>query len=221
MFQKVIVVEDIDSISLSVARVLDELGVATIEVVKYCDDAWTKIKLAHDIGAPYQLVLTDLSFEKDYRAVTLSGGAALLEAVHAQYPELKTLVYSIEDKTFRIKKLYNDFGLWGYVLKGRRSLEKLKVALQTLAADKLYYDPELQAQLRDQGFVSLDAYEILLLQQLAAGSSLDEMEQYCRDQGVKPCSKSAIEKRLYRIRDAFEAKNLTHLVGLVKDRGVV
>lgn len=221
MFQKVIVVEDIDSISLSVRHVLENVGVPTIEIVKYCDDAWTKIKAAAALGEPFQLLLTDLSFEKDYRAVELVGGEALLEVVHTQYPDLKTLVYSIEDKSFRIKKLYEVQGISGYVLKGRRSLEKLKVALQTLAADKLYYDPELQAQLRDQGFVSLDAYEILLLQQLAAGSSLDEMEQYCRDQGVKPCSKSAIEKRLYRIRDAFEAKNLTHLVGLAKDRGVV
>lgn len=46
MFQKVLVAEDLDSISISIVEALKELSIAEIHHVKYCDDALLKIKKA-------------------------------------------------------------------------------------------------------------------------------------------------------------------------------
>lgn len=221
MVQKVIIVEDIDSISQSVNQVLESFGVSDITVVKYCDDAWTKIKAAAGRGVPYDLVITDLSFEKDYRDVALKGGEALVEAIHLTYPELKTIVYTIEDKPYRVKKIVETLGVMGYVVKGRRSIEKLKQAIQAVAAQVPYIDPELPHVQQESGFVSLDSYEIALLSQLATGLNQEEIGEYFHQQGIKPHSKSAIEKRIARLRDAFNARNLVHLISIAKDRGIL
>ena len=47
MFKKVLVAEDLDTISLTVVHALKELGVADARYVKYCDDAYIKIKRAN------------------------------------------------------------------------------------------------------------------------------------------------------------------------------
>jgi two-component system capsular synthesis response regulator RcsB len=44
MFKKVLVAEDLDSISIAVIQVLEDLKVSTIHHVKYCDDGLLKIK---------------------------------------------------------------------------------------------------------------------------------------------------------------------------------
>ncbi|SHF52958.1 DNA-binding response regulator, NarL/FixJ family, contains REC and HTH domains [Flavobacterium fontis] len=221
MFQKVLVVEDIDSIALSVVQLVESLGAHEVVVVKYCEDAWTKLKAEALQGRPFELLITDLSFEKDHRQDAITGGEALVAQVKAFDPQLAVVVYSIEDKPFRIQQLYHEHGIGGYVLKGRRSLEQLKTALLTVAAGERYYAPELQTTMRASSFVSLDGYELHLLEQLAAGYSLDEMEARFKVLGITPHSKSTIEKRLYRLRDSFNARTLMHLISLAKDQGVI
>ena len=44
MFKKVLVAEDLDSISIAVIQALEELNVPVIDHVKYCDDGLNKVK---------------------------------------------------------------------------------------------------------------------------------------------------------------------------------
>ena len=44
MFHKVLIAEDLDSISIAVVQMLQELSIAEIHHAKYCDDAYLKIK---------------------------------------------------------------------------------------------------------------------------------------------------------------------------------
>ena len=74
MFKRVLVSEDIDSISLAVVQVLNSLNVAHIDQVKYCDDALLKIKKGIIDNEPYDLFITDLSFESDHRKVLIQSG---------------------------------------------------------------------------------------------------------------------------------------------------
>jgi hypothetical protein len=49
MFKKILIAEDLDSISITVEQALKELSITEIHHAKYCDDAFTEIKKAlHD-----------------------------------------------------------------------------------------------------------------------------------------------------------------------------
>ena len=57
MFNKVLVAEDLDSISIAVGQALDELSVSEIHHAKYCDDALLKVKKALKDNQPYDLFI--------------------------------------------------------------------------------------------------------------------------------------------------------------------
>ncbi|GAA6772581.1 hypothetical protein [Flavobacterium sp. CGRL2] len=89
MFKKVLVAEDLDSISIAVVQVLEELEVPVIDHVKYCDEGLLKVKKALLEKEPYDLLITDLSFKLDHRKADLTSGDELIEAVNHVQPELK------------------------------------------------------------------------------------------------------------------------------------
>jgi hypothetical protein len=60
---------------------------------------------------PYDLLISDLSFKIDHRQNRLTCGDELIEAVKKIQPHIKTIVFSIEDKSYRIKSLFNNLGL--------------------------------------------------------------------------------------------------------------
>ena len=111
MFNKVLVAEDLDSISITVGQALAELSVSEVHHAKYCDDAFLKIIRALHDNAPYDLIISDLSFKTDHRENTLNTGDELIAAVKKVQPNIKTIVFSIEDKSFRIKSLFNNLGI--------------------------------------------------------------------------------------------------------------
>jgi hypothetical protein len=46
MFKKVLIAEDLDSISIAVVQALESLSIEVIQHSKYCDDAFTSKKKA-------------------------------------------------------------------------------------------------------------------------------------------------------------------------------
>ena len=129
MFKKVLIAEDLDSISLAVHKTIQALEISEIVHVKYCDDAILKLKKAVQDNQPFDLLLTDLSFKSDHRKIVISSGEDLIQNAKKLQPNLKVLVYSIEDKTFRIKHLFDNLNIDAFVLKGRKSLKELETAL--------------------------------------------------------------------------------------------
>ena len=51
--------------------------------------------------------------------------------------------------------------------------------------------------------------------------SQDEIIEIFKSSNVKPNSKSAMEKRLSKLKDFFKANNTIHLVSIVKDMGII
>ncbi len=132
MFNKVLIAEDLDSISIAVIQALEMLSIVEIHHAKYCDDAYLKIKKALLDNVPYDLLISDLSFKTDHRENKLTSGEELIEAVKKVQPDIKTIVFSIEDKSFRIKSLFNNLGINAYVSKGRNSIPELQKTIQRI-----------------------------------------------------------------------------------------
>ncbi|MCA6423809.1 MAG: response regulator, partial [Flavobacterium sp.] len=131
MYKKVLIAEDFDSINIAVKQTLEEMGVQEIHYAKYCDDAIIKLKKALQENKPFDLLISDLSFVEDYREVTIASGEELIQAIKEIQPEIKVIVYSVEDKPYIIKTLFDEAQINGYVKKGRNSISQLKTAIET------------------------------------------------------------------------------------------
>ena len=222
MFSKVLLAEDLDSINIAVATTLDELNIEEVEYVKYCDDALLKIKKGIQDNKPYQLLVTDLSFKEDFRPNQLNSGEALIAAVKEIQPNIKIIVFSVEEKPIRIKSLFENLHINSFVLKGRNSLPELKKALKKVfESDQNYIAPTLSYMLQDKVLHEIDNYDIQLIQQLANGVAQDKMDAKFKELGIEPNSKSTIEKRIGKLKDYFKANNTVHLIAIAKDLGLI
>ncbi|WP_395063372.1 response regulator [Flavobacterium sp.] len=222
MFKKVIIAEDFDSINLAVMQVLSEIGVTEIHHAKYCDDAQIKIRKALLDNQPFDLLITDLSFIQDNRKIKLAQGDQLIAWARNEQPELKIIVHSIENKAFFIKSLFENYGVNGFVAKGRRSISQLKKAIKKLCQDDTtYISPEMEHILKDETVNEIDSYDIQLIKQLSIGVSQEKMDLKFKQLGIEPNSKSTIEKRIGKLKDYFKANNTIHLIAIAKDLGIV
>jgi two-component system capsular synthesis response regulator RcsB len=222
MFNKVLIAEDLDTISVGVIQALEEISVIEIHHSKYCDDAFLKIKKAIYDNAPYDLLISDLSFKPDHRENRLTSGEELIEAVKKVQPDIKTVVFSIEDKSFRIKSLFKNQGINAYVSKGRDSIPELKKAIQRIYNNKeIELTSEIEYALRDKSLFEIEAYDITLLKSLAKGFTLDDISNEFKDSGIIPNGSSSLEKRINKLKIYFKASNNVHLIAITKDLGLV
>ena len=129
MFKKVLIVEDLDSIIETIKTTLEKLAIPQIEHVKYCDDAILKIKKAQHDKIPFELIISDLSFKEDHRENKIKNGEELITAIKKIQPEIKTIIFSIEDKSFKINSLFDNQKINAYVVKGRNSINDIKTAV--------------------------------------------------------------------------------------------
>ena len=222
MFNKVLVAEDLDSISMTVVQALEELFVVEIHHAKYCDDAFLKIKKAIHDKAPYDLLISDLSFKLDHRQNRLASGEELIQEIKKIQPDIKTIVFSIEDKSYRIKSLFQNVGINAYVSKGRDSIPELKKAIHRIYNNKeIELSEEVAHAMRDKSLFEIEAYDINLLKSLAKGLTMDDISSEFKDSGIIPNGSSSLEKRINKLKIYFKASNNVHLIAITKDLGLV
>ncbi len=222
MFTKVLIADDIDFNDLGAAQILQELDVLEIQYAKYCDEALLKIKKAQLDGSPFQLLISDLSFKADHQLNKLNSGEELIVAVKKQCPDIKVIVFSIEDRAHRIKLLFDELNIDGYVIKGRNTIYDLKRAIQkSYNNEPENISPELLYLLHDKTTSEIDNYDVQLIKYLSIGISQENIETEFKKEGISPNSKSSIEKHINKLKIYFKANNTVHLVAIAKDLGII
>ncbi|MES2545633.1 MAG: response regulator [Bacteroidota bacterium] len=222
MFKKVIVSEDLDPINIAVVQALETLSIPEIQFSKYCDDTYLKIKKALTENQAFDLLITDLSYKEDHRKNNLNSGEELIAAVKKVQPNIKIIVYSIEDKSYRIKFLFETLGIDGYILKGRNSIPELLKAIQSIHnSDEKFLSTELANVLKNKSLIEIETYDIELLKLMSKGLTQDEIGLQFKNSEILPYSTSSIEKRINRLKIYFKANNNVHLISLAKDLGLV
>ncbi|WP_426484272.1 response regulator [Flavobacterium sp. 2] len=222
MFKKVMIAEDLDSINFGIEQVLKDLGIENFDYSKYCDDAFLKIRKAIQDNDPYDLLISDLSFKTDHREVKLASGDELVQKTREIQPDIKILTYSVEDKSYRIKSLFENASINAFVLKGRNSIEELKKAIAIISSsDEKFISPEIALLLQEKNNFEIDNIDIKILRYLSEGESQDDIIEIFKNADIKPNSKSAIEKRLSKLKDFFKANNTVQLVFIAKDMGII
>ena len=222
MFKKILIAEDIDTISIGVASILEKHTNADVRNTKYCDEAIAKIKRAIAEESPFDLIITDLSFKEDHRETTIANGEGLIAAIRKIQPNVKIIVYSIDDRAHRIKALFNNFSINAFIAKGRDSIAEFPYALQMISATDAFYISQQVAHLFEEKSISeIDRYDIELLKHLSQGLTQSEISEIIKAQGKNTSSTSSIEKRINKLKIYFKANNTIHLIAIAKDMGVI
>lgn len=221
MFKKVLVADDLLSINQGVVSVLDTLKITDVQEVQYCDDAYLKVKKAAQDNEPIELLITDLSYKKDHRNETYTSGEELVKVLKKEHPELKVIVYSVEDRLQRVRTLMNKHNCNAYVCKGRRGLIELNTAINTVYNNKIYLSPQVAAATSPKTNIEIDDFDIILLKQLSLGLSQEGISQHLQKKNLSPYSLSSIEKKINKLKTQFGANNTIHLVSIAKDLGLI
>ncbi|MCL7762920.1 response regulator [Polaribacter sp. Z014] len=222
MFKKVLVVEDFDVINSGIKMALEGLNIKEVDYISYCDEAFLKIKNAFLMGTPYQLIISDLSFENDGTPQELKSGDELIEKIRQEFPKLKIIVFSVEDKSYRIQNLYKNLKIQAYIWKNRNGLKELKKAIDFVSSsDQFYISPELNTTIHPKKTIEITDADIFLIEFLSKGLLQEAISKKLKEKGIKPSSISAIEKRLKLLKEHFNANNPAHLVAIAKDLGLI
>ena len=221
MFKKVLLAEDVDSISIGLANTLNKAFSFQLDQTTLCDRAFLKIRKELQDQKPYDLLITDLNFRNTSSNGSITSGEALLREAKALQPNLNTIIYSIEDRPYRVRECLDELGVNGYVLKGPDSALQMIHAIETVYQGETYLSPDLSQALQQEPGLDIDDFDLMLLRDLAEGYSQADISRKLSKKGVVPSSLSSIEKRINRLKEYLMARNIPNLIAIAKDMGLI
>jgi len=177
MFKKILIADDLGSINKGVLTILRDVNIDNVIQVQYCDDAYLKIKKAIIDKEPFDVLITDLSFKEDHREQTIVSGEGLIAVLRNEYPDLKIIVYSVDDRLQKVRSLVSKFNINGYVCKGRNGLLELTQAIKTINNNTLYLSPQVTNALSRHKDIDIDDFDISLISHISKGLVQDEISQ--------------------------------------------
>lgn len=221
MIDKVIIAEDQEFANLSVQKTMEDLKVKQYDYAFYCDDAFTKIQLAMQKGVPYDLLITDLSFEEDGTPQNIKDGIELIRAVRSVQPGILILILSGQYRPADIQNLFDSKEVDAYVRKARHDVKELKAAMQALSKGQQYYPRSLAQMVKQSNTYEFTDFDITIIRLLNEGYQQNEIPAYLKEQNIKPSSLSSIEKRLNQIRDELGFSNNQQLMVFCSNAGLL
>lgn len=217
MFTKVLVSEDYESFSISVKNTLHELEILDVHLVYYCDDAINKTHRSVREEHPFQLLITDISFEEDHREQHIKNGKELILEMKEIIPDIKIIVFSVDRKPAFIKDLFELYGIHGYVAKGRGDTKEMKKAVQMVWNGEKFY-PSFY---KKNNVIELAPLEFHILELLSKGVIQKNIPSQLQEKNVRPSSLSSVEKTLGNLKETFGANSNEHLISITKDLGII
>ncbi|WP_213277464.1 DUF5932 domain-containing protein [Chryseobacterium indologenes] len=220
MFKKVLIVEDQEIMNKGILNTIKELNIPAFDYVTYCDEALGRIRTALERESPYELLIADLSFDKDHISQKLHSGQELIFEAKKLQPGLKVVVFSVEKKAKTIDDLYKIYKIDGFVGKARRDGQDLKSAIRKIFNGETVIPQEVLNTMRHISS-EFDAYDMKLLELLAKGHKQSEISIYLKEHKMMPYGIRSIEKRLNELRDSLGAKNNIEMIVICKDIGLI
>ncbi|MFP3592167.1 response regulator [Chryseobacterium sp. SIMBA_038] len=221
MFKKILIAEDHEMGSLSIQKTLEDLNIPNIDHVYYCDDAIAKAQKSIRENAPYDLLITDLSFEEDHREQTIKDGKELIEKIREIQPSLKIIVFSGEHKSGIIDSLFTESKINGYVRKARNDSRDLKKAIASVYVNENYLSLDLKQDVKKLNNYEFSTYDLTLVSLLSQGVLQKNIPVYLQNNNMRPNSLSSVEKKLNSLKEDLGVTSNEQLVAFCKDLGVI
>lgn len=221
MFKKILIAEDHELGSYSVQKTLEDLNIPAVDYVYYCDDALAKVQKSIRENMPYDLLISDLSFEEDHREQNIKTGQELIQKVREIQPSIKIIVFSGEHKPGIIDTLFNEYQINGYVRKARNDSKELKKSIASVFINENYLSADLKQDVKKLNNYEFSAYDITLVSLLAKGILQKNIPKHLEDRNLKPNSLSSVEKKLNTLKEDLEVASNEQLVAFCKDIGII
>jgi DNA-binding NarL/FixJ family response regulator len=221
MFKKILIAEDHEMGSYSVQKTLEDLKIPKVDYVYYCDDALAKVQKSIREKEPYDLLISDLSFEEDHREQNIKTGQELIKKVREIQPLLKIIVFSGEDKPGIIDSLFNEYQINGYVRKARNDSKELKKSIASVYINENYLSLDLKQDMKKLNSYEFSAYDITLVSLLSKGILQKNIPTYLENNNIRPYSLSSVEKKLNSLKEDLEVTSNEQLVAFCKDIGII
>ncbi|QXP68822.1 response regulator [Polaribacter sp. R2A056_3_33] len=139
-----------------------------------------------------------------------------------EFSDLKIIIFSVEDKPYKIQHLYKNIKVDGYVWKNRDGLKEIMNAMHAVSTtNQFYISPELNTTVHPKKVLEITDFDVFLIASLSTESLQEEISKSLKKKGCFTSSVNAIEKRLKFLKEHFNASNPTHLVAIAKDFGLV
>lgn len=221
MFKKILIAEDQEMGSYSVQKTLEDLNIPNVDYVYYCDDALAKVQKSIRENSPYDLLITDLSFEEDHHKQNIKDGKELIKQVKEIQPLLKVIVFSGEHKTGVIDSLFNEYKINGYVRKARNDSKELKKSITAVYINENYLPFDLKQDMKKLNSYEFSAYDITLVSLLSKGILQKNIPAHLQEKDIKPYSLSSVEKKLNSLKEDLQVTSNEQLVAFCKDLGII
>ena len=221
MFKKVLIAEDWEHANISLRKTLDDVGVSQKEFRTYCDEALKLFQIALSKGQPFDLLITDLSFDEDKNIQQIKGGRELIKAVKLLQPSIKVIVFSVESNLNIVDQLFTDLDIDGYVRKARYDAEDLRRAVDAVANNKKYRSADLMRKKRVENSYDFKTYDIQIIKLLCNGTPQKNIPAYLQENNIKPAGLSSVEKRLSSIKTSLNISSNEQLVAYCKDKKII
>lgn len=221
MFKKILIAEDHEMGSLSVQKTLEELNIPNVDYVYYCDDALAKVKKSIRENDPYDLMITDLSYEEDHHQQNIKDGKELIDEVRKLQPLLKIIVFSGERKSGIIDLLFTESRINGYVRKARNDSKELKKAIASVYVNENYLSLDLKQEVKKLNSYEFTKYDITLVSLLSQGVQQKNIPTYLQNNNITPNSLSSVEKKLNSLKEALGVTSNEQLIAFCKDLGII
>ncbi|WP_316838601.1 response regulator [Pedobacter gandavensis] len=221
MFKKVLIAEDHEHANISVRKTLEDLGTPQKEFRFYCDDALKLLQQAYDQDNPFDLLITDLSFEEDSNIQEITGGRELIRAARKLQPGLKVIVFSLENNITAVDELFDDLDIDAYVRKARYDAADLRRAVDAVSGNKKYRSPDLMRNKKVENAYDFKLYDIEIITLLCNGTPQKNIPSYLKENDIKPAGLSSVEKRLSAIKTALSISSNEQLIAYCKDKRII
>ena len=220
MFGKILIAEDHESSNFSVQKVAEELQIPIVDHVYYCDDAFTKLKKSLE-SQPYDLLISDLSFEEDENKQLIKNGRELVKACREIVPDLKVIVFSAEHRLGVIDLLFNELNINAFVRKARSDSKELRKAIESVYQGEVYISHNLKLPVKNANTLEFSNLDIILLQLLSDGVLQKNIPKILQDKNIQPNSLSSVEKRVNAMKIILSVKNTEELIARGKEFGII
>lgn len=216
MFNNVLIAENYVNSQVSAQDIVSELSISKVDHVCYCDDAFSKVQKALSKGDTYDLLITDLNFEDNHYLQQFRSGEDLIEVVKEVQPDIKVIVFSTDIKSSVIGRLFKERRIDAYVRKSKYETGDLKRAITALSKNGKYLAIDLKKSVRRVNSYEFSDYDIVLISLLAQGMLVKHIPFYLKNNNIKPCGLSSVEKRINQLRGILKVISNEQLVDFCK-----
>ena len=184
---------------------------------KDCKAAYYKLQ-EYAQSQNLELVILDISLPED-QDLKIQSGEDLGIIIRKLLPSTRILVCTSFTDSFRLRHILNAFDPLGFINKQDIGFMGFVSAINDVLSGKLHYSQTIINTIKQKSFsnIILDAYDILILKELANGSNMRDLLKLVH------LSKSAIDKRKRLLKRKFqiESRSDRDLVLAAKAKGFI